>query len=212
MEETDLGEFWDAKYAGDKTLWGTRPVAIVAECRELFLRHGVQSILIPAVGYGRNAKDFSENGFRVDGIEISDEAINIGRIFAPQVNFIKGNVLEMELPGTYDAVFCCDILQILLKHERKMLLDRCLRHCKPGGLILISCLAKTDVLFGKGREIEKDTFEGSGGLHFHYADEGEMRDAYPELEVVKLGSFSEEYEGGVRKDRVYVFFGPSYRR
>lgn len=39
----------------------------------------VKNILIPGIGYGRNAQVFRENGMSVTGIEISQTAIDLAK-------------------------------------------------------------------------------------------------------------------------------------
>ena len=212
MPNKGAQEFWNGKYANEKNIWGEKPVKVIGECEAVFRNYGVKNILVMAAGYGRNGKYFTEKGYRVDGIEISDEAINIGKSFAPEINFIKGNVLDADTQKEYDAVFCFDIMQIFLKDERKTLVERCVKHCRPSGLVMLSCLSKADALFGKGREIEKDTFDGNNGLHFHYCDENEMRNINAALETVKLEHFRESYEGGVTKDRIYGIYKNASRK
>ena len=205
-------EYWNNRYLSEKSIWGTNPAKIINICDEIFNKYNIRDILIMGIGYGRNGKYFSENNYNVDGIEISDEAIKIGKTFAPEVNFFKGNVLNTNLNKTYGAVFCYDIIQILLKNEREALVEQCIKHCKSNGLIMISCLSKKDVLYGRGKRIEENTFtnDSEKELHFHYSDEAEMEKIHPGLKPIKTENFREEYEGGITKDRIFCIYERQY--
>jgi hypothetical protein len=48
---------------------GTEPSRSAVFARDYFARAGAKEILIPGIGYGRNAKPFLERGMSVTGIE-----------------------------------------------------------------------------------------------------------------------------------------------
>ena len=206
MTNATTAEFWNKKYEAEKDIWGERPVSIIAECEAAFREAGAKSVLVMAAGYGRNAKYFADKGYSVEAVEISEEAIRIGRKFAPEVRFIKGDALSVDPGKQYDAVFCFDIMQILLANERKALAESCARLCRSAGIVMLSCLSTADALFGQGRKVEERAFEGSYGLHFHYADEDYMRGISGALALERLGHFRETYDGGVTKDRIYGLY------
>lgn len=43
--------------------------------KRFFLEKNVKDILVPGIGYGRNAKVFIDNGINVTGIEISKQPL-----------------------------------------------------------------------------------------------------------------------------------------
>jgi hypothetical protein len=43
-----------------------------------------------------------------------------------------------------------------------------------------------EILFGNGKEIEKNTFEINDGLTIHFSDEPEMNNIYKRLETIKV--------------------------
>ncbi len=61
-----------------------------------FLEKNVKDILVPGIGYGRNAKVFIENSINVTGIEISKTAIDLARENGLEdVSIYHGSVNEM---------------------------------------------------------------------------------------------------------------------
>ena len=60
-------------------MWGWTPADSTMTTLELFRKNKLKNILVPGFGYGRNAKVFADNSFKVTGIEISKTAIDLGR-------------------------------------------------------------------------------------------------------------------------------------
>ncbi len=60
-------------------MWGFKPADSAIETVDLFLKKELHKILIPGFGYARNAKIFSDKGFKVTGIEISETAITLAK-------------------------------------------------------------------------------------------------------------------------------------
>jgi 2-polyprenyl-3-methyl-5-hydroxy-6-metoxy-1,4-benzoquinol methylase len=205
-KKKNMKEFWNKRFMEKQCIWGNEPSNIAILCEKLFKENNVKDILIMGVGYGRNGKYFIENGYNVDGIEISEEAINIGKQFAPKINFINGSVLDMSLNKKYDAIFCYDIMQLFRKNERKMIAKNCIKHCKDNGIIMLSCLSINDVLFGKGNEIEENTFEIREGLTVHFSNEKEMKNMDEELSVVEIEYSTEKIEGEKERNRIYGIY------
>jgi 2-polyprenyl-3-methyl-5-hydroxy-6-metoxy-1,4-benzoquinol methylase len=201
----DKEQFWNNRFIDKKIIWGLEPSNIAIDCEKIFAENNVKNILIMGAGYGRNGKYFTEKGYCVDGMEISEEAIIIGKTFAPEMRFIKGDIVHTELSKKYDAVFCYDIIQLFLRHERETIAENCIKHCKDGGMIVISCLAKTDILFGLGKEFEKDTFEVTEGLTIHFSDEPEMNNLNQKLETIQLEYDTEREKGGTEKERNRIY-------
>ena len=48
-----------------------KPAKSTILTNDFFVKNKVKTILIPGIGYGRNAKTFRDNGMLVTGIEIS---------------------------------------------------------------------------------------------------------------------------------------------
>jgi SAM-dependent methyltransferase len=205
MESYDKETFWNSRFSDKKTIFGTESSEITVECEKVFKEHGITDILIIGIGYGRNGKYFVEKGYRVDGVEISEEAITIGKTFILEINFIKGDILDTELDKKYGAVFCYDMMQLFLKHEREKIIENCIRFCKTDGLIMVSCLSEEDILFGNGNEIEENTFEKMNGLYIHFSNEAEMGNLDKRLETIKSGYFRERSITETEKERSRIY-------
>lgn len=126
---------------------------------EVFKKNGFSNILIPGLGYGRNALLFLESGFRVTGIEISESAINVARANKIDCTIHHGSITDMPFDSkVYDAVFCYALIHLLNKHERKHFLNSCFSQIKNNGLMIFIITSKMADLFGRGRYLSKDRF------------------------------------------------------
>jgi tRNA1(Val) A37 N6-methylase TrmN6 len=74
-----MKEYWESSFIEIQTTWGFKPSDSAILTKDFFLEKKVKEILIPGIGYGRNAKIFCDNGIKVSGIEISKTAIDLAK-------------------------------------------------------------------------------------------------------------------------------------
>jgi SAM-dependent methyltransferase len=172
-----MTEFWEASFRDKQEMWGWEPADSAVLTLELFKKHGLNKILIPGFGYGRNAKVFTDNGFEVTGIEISESAINIAKKqFADSIRIYRGSVCAMPFDrDLYDGIFCYALLHLLSADERVKFIDDCYNQLKPDGYMVFVSISKRDFRFGQGKEISKDTFKTWAGLNLFFYDQNSIK-------------------------------------
>ena len=140
---------------------------------ELFLKNGINKILIPGVGYGRNAKVFLDKGFEVTGIEIAKSAIDLARANGMNFKIHQGSVTSMPFDDEkYEGIFCYALLHLLNKSERKNFLKACYKQLLPGGMMIFTIVSVDADMYGKGKKLSKDRFEVEKGISvFFYNSE-----------------------------------------
>ncbi|MDR2602463.1 MAG: methyltransferase domain-containing protein [Spirochaetaceae bacterium] len=198
-----MDNFWNERYINEQFIWGTKPSEFTVLCEKYLQKNKVKDILIMGIGYGRNGKYFTEKGYHVDGIEISEEAVKIGKTFDPKINFIKGSILDLniELDKRYDAVYCCDIMQLFPRIEQKIIIKNCIKNCKNNGIIIISCISNKDILYGRGKNIGENSFEIKEGHIMYFTNEEQIRNIDEELELIQIDYFIEE-----GRNRIYGIY------
>lgn len=72
-----MTEFWEEAFKDKQEMWGLAPAKSAVLTKDFFVGQQVKSVLIPGIGYGRNAQIFMDNGMTVTGIEISQTAIDL---------------------------------------------------------------------------------------------------------------------------------------
>jgi SAM-dependent methyltransferase len=167
-----MSEFWEASFRDKQEMWGWEPADSAIETLELFKKHGLNKILIPGFGYGRNARIFTDNGFRVTGIEISETAIDLAKKhFGDSIKVYHGSVSSMPFDQEfYDGIFSYGLIHLLSVKERIKLIDACYNHLRPDGYMVFVSISKMDFRYGQGKEISKDTFEAWPGVILFFYD------------------------------------------
>jgi SAM-dependent methyltransferase len=167
-----MREFWDNKFMEIKTGWGMQPSDSAIIARDFFQKQGLHDILIPGVGYGRNADLFIRSGFRVTGIEISEYAIRLAREeFQLDFPIYHGSVTNMPFDKKkYDGIFCYAMIHLLNKPQRKQFIKNCYNQLKPGGYMIFTVVSKKAEVFGKGRLLSDSRYELSKGLRVYFYD------------------------------------------
>jgi len=160
-----MDNYWNNRFVNEKLMWGTEPSNIAIESEKVFKENSVKNILIMGIGYGRNGKYFINKGYNVDGVELSGEAIDLGKKFCSRINFINGSVLDIKLAKRYEAIFCYSILHLFRENDRKKLLENYVKHCIDNGILVISCCSTKDKTFGIGNKIEENTYEIKQGKY-----------------------------------------------
>jgi len=92
----EMTEFWESNFLEKQTMWGFEPAESAIAAKDFFLKEKVKDILIPGIGYGRNAKIFLDNEINVTGIEISKTAIDLARSQNKlDIQIHHGSVIDM---------------------------------------------------------------------------------------------------------------------
>lgn len=166
-----MADFWENKFSEIGTIWGFEPADSTLKAMELFRGNIPGKILIPGVGYGRNAKPFLENGFEVTGIEISGKGIQLARQNGLNFPIYHGSVTQMPFDGeVYDGVYCYALIHLLNKPERKAFLKNCYNQLTPGGLMVFVTTSTRMSACGQGRKLSKDRFNIEKGLSVFFYD------------------------------------------
>lgn len=185
-----MTEFWEKSFIEHQTMWGFEPTESAILANDFFVGKGIKDILIPGIGYGRNAKKFIDSGINVTGIEISKTAIDLAeKHYGTAMKIHYGSVTEMPFDNKlYDGIFCYGLIYLLNSQERQKVIDDCFNQLKTNGYMIFSVLSKTSPNYGVGKEIGKDRFEIPQGARLFFYDENAVKE---EFEDYGLRSFLE---------------------
>lgn len=153
-----MTEFWETAFTDKQLMWGLEPALSATFASDYFARMGVKEVLIPGIGYGRNAKAFLERGMAVTGIEISETAIALARAkLGLEIPIYHGSVTNMPFDQrTYDGVFCYGLAYLLDAQGRAKLIQECYRQLAPGGHMIFTVISKEAPLYGGGTRLIYD--------------------------------------------------------
>ena len=186
--------FWEKSFKKNQEMWGLKPARSALLAKDLFNEKGIQNILIPGMGYGRNAKVFKENGFDITGIEISKTAIDMARKYlGHNMTIYHDTVSNMPLDsGRYGGIFCHALVHLLAKEERKKLILNCYDQLLENGYMIFTAITKKASNFGKGRRIGKDRYEFHQGAKLFYYDELSVQEEFSEVGLFKVEEINED--------------------
>jgi len=169
-----MTEFWETSFREKQEMWGWEPADSAIETLGLFKKYGLNKILVPGFGYGRNAKIFTDNGFKLTGVEISETAIDLAqKHFGKGVKVHHCSVSSMPFDQEkYDGIFSYALIHLLNEKERAKLIEDCYNQLRPEGYMVFVTISKMDFRYGQGKELCKDTYETWPGvtLFFYGSD------------------------------------------
>ena len=166
-----MSEFWEEKYKSIGVTWKFEPAESAIIACKLFTENGFHKVLIPGVGYGRNAKIFADSGMDVTGIEISATAIRLARESGLEFKIHRGPVQRMPFDKEeYDGIFCYALLHLLNQNDRRMFLKKCYDQLRPDGIMVFTLLSKEHKLYGTGQLVSVDRFRIEKGLTAFFYD------------------------------------------
>lgn len=167
-----MSEFWDKMFRKIGTVWTFEPADSALQISDLFASEKIRKVLIPGIGFGRNAKPFVEKGMSVTGIEISETAIQIAKENNLAYKIHHGSVLEMPFDEEiFDGIYCYALIHLLNKNERRQFLKNCSDQLREGGLMVFITVSKGyEKLYASGKPIGKDRFRIENGLNVFFYD------------------------------------------
>lgn len=190
-----MAEFWEENFIEKQEMWGLNPAGSAVETAELFGKNGVKEVLIPGIGYGRNARVFREAGMEVTGIEISQTAIELAeKHFGSDLTLYHGSVTDMPFDTKkYDGIFCYALIHLLDGTERTKLITDCYAQLAENGYMVFTSITKEAPTYGHGTAIGKDRFEMFGGVKIFFYDQETIQEEFGKAGLVEVKEVSENY-------------------
>jgi len=158
-------------------------------------------------GAGRHLIYVATQGFEAHGIDISETGLNLTRDRLRKRN-LEAHIVKCtmnQLPyvdSCFDAVISLHTIYHQKLEGIQETTSEIHRILKKNGLLLINFLTKRTYSYGKGAEVEENTFveqEGAerGVLH-HFTDEEEIQRLFENFKIINLKLNEKEVEGKLR--------------
>ncbi len=187
-----MSEYWEDKFQKIGLLWSFEPADSTIFARDLFKENGLQKILIPGVGYGRNAKLFVDSGFEVNGIEISETAIQLARENGLDLRIYHGSVSQMPFNKVeYDGIYCFALLHLFNQNDRRQFLKNCYDQLQSGGMMVFAMVSKNYKLYGQGKLVSIDRFRVDKGLTVFFYDPAAIEKEFAPFGLVEYREIDE---------------------
>ncbi|MEG3656775.1 class I SAM-dependent methyltransferase [Arenibacter palladensis] len=189
-----MSEFWETNFIGKQAMWGFEPVKSAIITKDFFIKQSVKNVLVPGIGYGRNAQIFMANGINVTGIEISKTAIALAKKhFGNDMTIYHGSVSEMPFDEKkYDGIFCHALIHLLSKNERIKLIQDCYDQLDKNGYMVFTAVSKDAPNFGKGKMISKDRYEVHEGAKIYHYDREAVHSEFDQAGLYEIVEVKED--------------------
>ncbi len=160
---------------------------------EYITRAGIRHILDFGCGNGRHVIFFAKQGFRVSGLDISRESLDLCRRWLDMESLVadlrQASVEEVPFADdSFDAVVSFGVLDHVRLEVAMRAAGELRRVLKPGGLVHVNLRSPESLDFGKGEEIEPNTFiltEGpEKGIPQHFWSQEEVETFLEGFEVL----------------------------
>lgn len=190
-----MTEFWENAFQNNQEMWGWEPAISAVLANEFFVTHRIKNVLIPGIGYGRNARIFRDNGMQVTGIEISQTAIDLAKKhFGNGLVIYHGSVTEMPFDNRlYDGIFCYALIHLLDKQERKKLIKDCYNQLAENGFMIFTTVTREAQIYGQGTCIGKERFEIFGGVKMFFYDRKTIEEEFENAGLLEISEVKDVY-------------------
>ncbi len=190
-----MEDFWEKAFRNNQEMWGFQPAPSTVLTKDFFLEHDVKNVLIPGIGYGRNAQIFMENGMKVTGIEISKTAIELAhKHFGDDLVIYHGSVAEMPFDkNLYDGIFCYALLHLLGKNKREKLIQDCFNQLRNTGYMVFAVATKKAPLYGQGTCIGKERFQVHEGIKMFFYDKEAIEEEFAQVGLFEIKEVMDIY-------------------
>lgn len=195
MSATDEPEVWEKSFKENQAMWGFDPARSAVMARDFFLQKSIKNVLIPGIGYGRNAQIFKDSGMDITGIEISETAIKMAKEhYGESMTMYHGSVTDMPFDDQqYDGIFCYALIHLLNQNERKKLIQDCYNQLAEGGYMIFTAISKEAPTYGKGKFISKDRYGVFDRIKMFFYDEESINVEFQSAGLFEVSKVTENF-------------------
>lgn len=191
--EAGKPEFWESAFEEKQEMWGFEPSKSALLTRDFFVEKSLKNILIPGIGYGRNAQIFKESGMTVTGIEISKTAIEMAeKHYGTDMVIHHGSVTDMPFDqNQYDGIFCYALIHLLDSKEREKLILDCYDQLSDNGYMVFTMISKDAHTYRQGKLISEDRYEIFDGVQMFFYDEESIKSEFAKAGLFEITTINE---------------------
>ena len=192
-------QHWNKMYAEDPDFFGEEPSYAAKKAAEIFKKQGKLSILELGAGQGRDSLFFAKNGFKIQAIDYSENAVQAinqkakSEGLPDSVSAIQHDIRK-PLPfddESFDGCYCHMLYCIALcTSELEALFHDVSRVLKPNGLNIYTVRHTGDAHYGKGIHRGEDMYE-VGGFIVHFFSKEKIEHLAKGYEIINIDEFEE---------------------
>lgn len=186
---------WDKIYKEQgEVQFGILPTVVIA--KDILKEKSCMNVMDLGCGTGRHSIYLAQNGFNVYATDVSDTAIEVTKTKALELNLKNINYKQHDMRDIdfeedyFDGIVCVWTTGHGNLEDAKQNVEEIYRVLKLGGTVIIDYVSTDDINYGKGTEIDKDTFinnvEGEENIPHHYSTKDELYELYKDFSNVEI--------------------------
>ena len=192
---------WEKFYSNHKDPWRVYKEYPI----ENYLSKG-SLILDFCSGTGKSSFRLVEKGYNVILLDFSMNSLR--RSSGKEYAKILGNALNLPFRDSiFDAIIASHAISHMLMDDRKKAIQEIFRVSKDNAIFVFEGFSTEDFRYGKGKEIEKNTFLRGHGIYTHYFTEDELNNFFINFEILdrKVKILNRKILGSLYKMVVLVY-------
>jgi len=183
---------------------------------KIFKEYKCKKIMDLGCGTGRHTIFLAKNDFNVIASDISETGLKTtenkaNKLGLKNIEYLQNDMRNIPLSeNTLDGLLCVWTTGhgMLIDVEKNV--EEIYRILKPNGIVIIDYVSIDDKHYGKGREIEENTFldnmEGEEKIPHHYSSKIELENMYKKFNEIKIEPIN-YYYGNDNEIKAYLVIG-----
>nr|TXF81835.1 class I SAM-dependent methyltransferase [Alkalicoccus halolimnae] len=187
-------EVWEKEYRSVDNLWGFTPNSMLLNYTAFVSKKG--KVLDVGIGEGRNALYFAQQGYEVEGLDISKTAISRCQELSEEYNLnIKAEAADIReydvQKDEYSLIILSNVLNFFSEKDRNEIMTKLKKGLKEDGLIYINVFDNEEPSIKKAKERCKQVadftyYDEENNMYHHYFTQGEMQDLVEDYTTISL--------------------------
>lgn len=185
---------WEKEYRNVDSLWGFKPNGILSQYVGMLPDNG--EVLDIGIGEGRNALFFAAQGFVVEGIDISETAVErcleLSKEHNLNVDAKIQDITSFEIePNKYSLIILSNVLNFFPDNEIKNIIDKVKNGLQKNGLVYINVFDDKEPGRKKAPEryeqlAEHTFYKESSNMFLHYFTRSELEGFFTDYKTISL--------------------------
>jgi len=186
----DNNNVWEKTYQNTKQLWGSNPDSKLMQYFDLIKRGNLLDL---GIGEGRNALPFTFEGFNIDGVDITETALNRCKENLNKknlvINLVNSDLREYDIKkDTYTLIIVANVLNFFRKSEIKIIIEKIKEGLKEDGVVYLNIFSTLEprykLMKTSEKQVEKNTFYiEEKESYIHYFTQEEINSYFSEFEL-----------------------------
>ena len=148
--------------------------------------------MVLEIGCGNGKTLASLPAGRTVAVDFSFTAVHHCHGSFPDVHFVVSDATALPFrDGSFGTVVASHVIGHATAVERGKIASEVHRVMVKGGTAHVVVFSVDDMRYGKGREVEPNTFVRGNGIIYHYFDEDELASLFPSMDVQRMGRRTE---------------------